>query len=80
MDRKHESLSTLNEKNDVRDIDQAPMKILTVEDLAAVVGGATSGGEEGTLKYGGETKYSQRESRYPVAGGGVLGPISSFSL
>jgi len=81
MDRKHEkSVSTLDEKNDARDIDQAPMKILTVEDLAAVVGGATSGGEEGTLKYGGETKYSQRESRYPVAGGGVLGPISAFSL
>jgi hypothetical protein len=76
MDHKHEkSLSSLNEKNDTRDI-----KSLTVEDLASVVGGATSGGEEGTLKYGGETKYSQRESRYPVVGGGVLGPISTFSL
>jgi hypothetical protein len=80
MDRKHEkSLSTVNEKKDTRDIEQTSTKILTVEDLAAVVGGATSAGEEGTLKYGGETKYSQRESRYPVADGGVLGDISIVS-
>jgi hypothetical protein len=56
-------------------------KSLTVEDLAQVVGGTEDGGgEEGTLKYGGETKGKQRESRFPpVAGdigdiGGVFQP------
>jgi hypothetical protein len=43
MDRKHEkSVSTLNEKNDPRSVDQASKKVLTVEDLAAVVGGLIS--------------------------------------
>ena len=39
-------------------------KSLTVEDLAQVIGGAADT-EEGTLKVGGETKYTQRESRFP---------------
>ena len=66
-----------NEKNDKSETieknakkSERLQKTLTVEDLAQVMGGVADT-EEGTLKVGGETKYTQRESRFPpVAGGG----------
>jgi len=73
MNRKHQkSLSTMSEPN----VERTSKKTLTVEDLASVMGGATKGGEEGTVKYGGETKYSQRESRYPAVVGIELADVS----
>jgi hypothetical protein len=49
-------------------------KTLTVEDLSQVIGGAAET-EEGTLKVGGETKYTQRESRFPPVIGGIGGGV-----
>jgi hypothetical protein len=48
--------------------DKNELKTLTVEDLAGVVGGLAVSGttEEGNVKVGGETKFTQRESRYPA--------------
>jgi bacteriocin-like protein len=64
----------VNDKNDkTAKKSERLKKTLTVEDLAQVIGGVADT-EEGTLKVGGETKYTQRESRFPpvVIGGGIL--------
>lgn len=55
MDREHEqSVSTQDEKND-----QASKKVLTVEDLAAVVGGRTLSASEAKGPLGiGEVRYA----------------------
>ena len=66
----------MNEKN-VRakqQNDEQKLKTLTVEDLAQVVGGAATT-EDGDLKVGGETKYPQREGRYPPPVAGGIGEV-----
>ena len=63
---KHESIEKPAKKS------ERLQKTLTVEDLAQVMGGAADT-EEGTLKVGGETKYTQRESRFPPVIGGTGG-------
>jgi hypothetical protein len=52
----------VSEKSEKNPKKSDALKSLTVEDLAQVVGGD---GEDGTLKYGGEIRGPQRESRYP---------------